>query len=293
MLVPMKEILDKAVEKNCAVPALWGGDLITSEAALMQAEEMKVPLIFLVHPAGCKMMGSPVTYFRYLSDMCRSVSVPVTMILDHGRSYKQACEFMSYGVPSLMFDGSTLPFEENVAATKEIVKMAHNAGISVEGEIGHVGSMAESKTEGDGGSSIYTQPDEAVAFAEQTGVDALAISIGTMHGIYDFSPKLQIDLLKKIRASVGKLPLVMHGGSGLPDDQFRLAVKNGINKVNYVTYMQNAACSKIKDAVIEKIDVGKGKFSLNGAIEVAEASIREEAKHLFELYDTVLLSSKD
>lgn len=292
MLVTMKEILDEAVKKNCAVPALWGGDLITCEACLMEAEEMKVPLIFLVHPAGCKMMGSPVTYFRYLSDMCRSVSVPVTMILDHGRNFKQACEFMSYGVPSLMFDGSTLPYEENVAATKEIVKMAHAAGISVEGEIGHVGSMAESKTEGDGGAAVYTTPEEAKRFADDTGVDALAISIGTMHGIYNFSPELDIERLKQIRATVGDLPLVMHGGSGLPDEQFRLAVKNGINKINYVTYMQNSACSKIKDAVIEKIDVEKGKFSLNGVINVAEESIRAEARHLFELYDTVLLSTK-
>ena len=287
-LVTLKEILDEAVKKNCAVPAFWGGDLTTSEACMMAAEEMRVPLILLVHPFGTKMFNNNYEiYLRFLKDMCRAVSVPVAPILDHGKSFKTCCEFLSYGVPSLMFDGSTLPHEENIAATKEIVKMAHACGVSVEGEIGHVGSLAESQHEGDGGNAVYTEPEDAARFAQETGVDALAVSIGTMHGIYKATPKLDIERLRKIRQAVGNLPLVMHGGSGLPDEQFRLAVDNGINKVNYVTYMQLEAVKAIKEAIVAHEG---GKFSTGECMTVARETIMGVAKHQFELYKTTNFS---
>ena len=287
-LVTLKDILSEAVKKNCAVPAFWGGDLTTCEACMIAAEEMKVPLILLVHPVANKMFGDNYElYFRFLKDMCRAVSVPVTLVLDHGRNFKQCAQFMSFGVPSLMFDGSTLPHEENIAATKEIVKMAHAAGISVEGEIGHVGSLAESKHEGDGGNAVYTEPEDALMFAKATGVDALAISIGTMHGIYAGTPNLDIERLKKIRETVGDLPLVMHGGSGLPEDQFRLAVASGINKINYVTYMQLEAVKAMKKA----IDAANGgKYSTWQALEVASDAMTQVARQNFELFNTSLLS---
>lgn len=287
-LVTLKDILSEAVRKNCAVPAFWGGDFVTAEACLMAAEEKKVPLILLVHPVANKLFGNNYElYLRFLKDMCRAVSVPVTFILDHGRNFQQCAEFLSYGAPSLMFDGSTLPREENTAATREIVKMAHAAGVSVEGEIGHVGSLAESKHEGDGGNAVYTDPEDALMFAERTGVDALAISIGTMHGIYTGTPKLDIERLKKIRQTVGSLPLVMHGGSGLPDEAFKQAVSNGINKINYVTYMQLKSVKAMKDVIAAQ---NGGKFSTFQALDVARETMYKVALEQFDLFNTTKLS---
>lgn len=287
-LVTMKEILSEAVKNNCAVPAFWGGDLATSEACMMAAEDMKVPLILLVHPFGTRLFGNNYElYLRLLKDMCRAVSIPVTLILDHGKSFQQCAEFISYGVPAVMFDGSMLPHEENIAATKEIVRMAHAAGVSVEGEIGHVGSLTESLHEGDGGNAVYTEAEDAWRFAEATGVDALAVSIGTMHGIYQGEPKLDIGRLKEIRSRVGSLPLVMHGGSGLPDEQFRLAVTSGINKINYVTYMQLEAVKAMKEAITAHEG---GKFSTGEALNTAREVMYQEARRIFELYNTTSIT---
>ena len=283
-LVTLKDILDEAVRQNYAVPAFWGGDLATSETCMMAAEERKVPLILLVHPVGTKLFGKNYElYLRFLKDMCRAVSVPVTLILDHARSYDLCAEFLSYGVPGVMFDGSTLSHEENIAATREVVRLAHASGASVEGEIGHVGSLAESEHEGDGGGAVYTEPEDAAMFAEATGVDALAISIGTMHGIYQGTPKLDIPRLREIRRRVGSLPLVMHGGSGLPDEEFRQAVENGINKVNYVTYMQLDGVKAMKDAIAAHEG---GKYSVYQAVWAAQEAMAETARRRYDLYNT-------
>lgn len=286
-LVTLRDILGEAVRHRCAVPAFWGGDLATSETCLMAAEELRVPLILLVHPVGTKLFGKNYElYLRFLKDMCRTVSVPVTLVLDHARSYELCAEFLGYGVPSVMFDGSTLSHQENIDATKEVVRMARACGASVEGEIGHVGSLAESEHEGDGGGAVYTEPGDAAMFAEATGVDALAVSIGTMHGIYRGTPKLDIPRLRNIRRAVGDLPLVMHGGSGLPDGEFRQAVDNGINKINYVTYMQLDGVRAMKEAIAAHEGA---KYSAYQAVWAAQEAMGETARRQFALYNTAAM----
>ena len=166
-----------------------------------------------------------------LSTAAKRAKVPVVVHYDHGLTFDRCMEALKLGFSSLMFDGSTKSYEENIKETQEIVKIAHSFGATVEGEIGHVGNA---DNEADLGTDMYTTPEEAKAYIDATGVDALAIAIGTAHGVYKSKPQLNIDRLKEIRNTVDT-PLVLHGGSGLSDDDFKNTIKEGIAKVNIFT----------------------------------------------------------
>ena len=177
-------------------------------------------------------------------EAAKRATVPVVVHYDHGLTFERCMEALQLGFSSVMFDGSAKPYEQNLAETKEIVKIAHAMGATVEGEIGHVGEAAN---EDNLLTDMYTTPDEAESYLNATGVDALAIAIGSAHGVYKTKPMLNIPRLCEIRNRVD-VPLVLHGGSGLSDDDFRNTIRNGIAKVNIFTDLCLAGSRAMKEA---------------------------------------------
>jgi len=174
-------------------------------------------------------------------------AVPVALHLDHGQNLDSIMKAIRYGFTSIMFDGSQLPFEENIARTAEIVRFAHAAGVSVEAELGHVGGT-EGQSDSEHDTELFTDPLEAAQFVSLTGVDALAVAIGSAHGVYKRKPKLDFTRLQKIKELVD-IPLVLHGGSGISAEDFRRAIRLGVSKINIYTDLSQAASSSIKQAL--------------------------------------------
>lgn len=183
---------------------------------------------------------------RCMRDLAGEASVPVTVMLDHGKSPEQCRKALDMGFTDIMYDGSRLPLEENIRITREIVQIAHERGAGVEAELGHVGS-GKDYGNGDNVRANYTEPEAAERFVAETGVDCLAVAIGTAHGVYDGEPRLDLDLLDRIAGRVA-IPLVLHGGSGLSEEQFRDAIARGIAKVNIATDLITTAAANMKAA---------------------------------------------
>ena len=228
MLVNLNEVLKKAIDGNYAVGLFNTIDTDMLDAVISAAEENRSPVIIgtaeILLPYGELSLIYPSAV-----EKAENASVPVVLHYDHGLTFNRCLEALKLGASSVMFDGSTGSYEDNVRQTAEMVKIAHALGATVEGEIGHVGQAAN----GDGG-DCYTTPEEAVKFVKETGVDALAVAIGTAHGVYKSKPKLDLHRLDEIKKAVS-VPLVLHGGSGLTDDDFRNVIKHGIAKVNIFT----------------------------------------------------------
>ncbi len=237
MLVTLEEILKDAESKKYGVGLFNMLNLEMARGIIEAAEEEKSPLIL-----GVAEVHLPLIPFEYASlimnHIAKKASVPVCLHFDHGVSYSAIMEAMRGGFTSVMYDGSSLPYEENIANTKEISKVAHSLGVSVEAELGHVGG-AEGGAD-DGIEEMYTRVDQVNDFINRSDIDALAVAIGTAHGPYKKKPKLDIERLKQIY-DVSDKPLVLHGGSGLFDDDFRNTIANGIRKVNICTEMCIAA----------------------------------------------------
>ena len=236
MLVNTKEMLDKANEKNYGVPHANVVDQHTLKAAIKTCKELHMPLIIgwaEVHEQFITMEEVTHLCKLYLKD----IDVPVAIHLDHGSSIEVAKKAIELGFTSVMFDGSMLPIEENIAKTKEIVEYAHPLGVTVEAELGHVGQGSDDDIE-DTKADLYTKPEEAVRFVKETGIDSLAIAIGTAHGEY----KKVVDI-----------PLVLHGSSGTGLDKLEKCVEGGINKINICTDLLKAASLYLKDNASEKL----------------------------------------
>ena len=204
-----------------------------------------------------------------LKPMAERASVPVVLHLDHGLTEARVKEAIKLGFTSVMYDCSSKPYEENKKCLADVVKLAHANNITVEGELGHVGSNANTADH-----NIYTDPMQAKEFAEETGVDALAVAIGTAHGVYKEKPVLDIQRLREI-AEVVDVPLVLHGGSGLTDDDFRNVIKNGISKVNIFTDINTALCKYIHDNWTENL--GHTKL-MPGAVEAVKQVVMNKIK---------------
>ena len=249
MLVTLNDVLKKAREENYAVGLFNATDSDMLNAVISAAEEVNSPVIIgtaeVLLPYGeLSLIASG------MLNAAKNAKVPVVLHFDHGLTFEKCIEALKLGFSSIMFDGSANDLEENLAKTREMVKIAHAFGASVEGEIGHVGN-ADS---GDGDKDdMYTTPKEAIDFIEKTGVDALAIAIGTAHGAYKTKPKLDIERLKQIRA-VTNTPLVLHGGSGLSDDDFKNTIKYGVSKVNIFTDLCLAGEKAMKKGLEEGKD---------------------------------------
>lgn len=279
-LVNLKKVLSESIEKKYAVGSFNAANCQGVEAILAASEEKGTPVILSIAEVHFRYLD--LEYFiPYVKNRICQCSVPVVLHLDHGLSFDTCIKAISMGFSSVMFDGSTLPIEENIEITKKLVEIAHVANVSVEAEIGHVGGGEGNLEEGsEVDRSKFTKPEDAVNFVEKTGVDALAIAVGTVHGPYKGTPEIDNELISKIRNSVS-VPLVLHGGSGLSDDDFRNAVKSGISKVNFYTAMSIAAVEKIK-----KILSGPKKVSFPDLTKAATEKINEVVKHQIEVFRT-------
>ena len=254
MLVTLKELLDQAKEEKKAVGAFNGTTLEAIRGIIQAAEELDTPVI-LQHAQShddiidLEEIGPIMLYYA------ERAKVPVALHLDHGSSFERCVQALRLGFTSVMYDASAKSFEENVEETKEIVKIAHAVGASVEAELGHIftsevvhgeGGESDSKDDYENLADIYTDPQVAKEFVEKTGVDCLAVAFGTTHGVYLTEPKLDLPRVAKIREAAN-VPLVMHGGSGVSDEDYKVAIENGICKVNYYTYMNTAGGKASKD----------------------------------------------
>ena len=245
-LVTMKEMLAAARQEKLAIGAFNVANYETALAVMKAAEAEKSPVIIQVYDRlfqSDKAADIAGTLLR----LARRSNQAIALHLDHGSSLDHVAVALHAGYTSVMFDGSRLPFAENAAKTKLAVELAHAAGCSAEGEIGHVAQ---------GDETALTVVSEAVDFAKQTGVDALAVSIGTAHGYYKSTPKIDVERCREIAEALPNLPLVLHGGSGTPLEDVRAVIRNGIAKVNIATeYMDTYL--KSSRAELEKLN---GKF---------------------------------
>lgn len=230
MLVNLNDVLKKAQEGKYAVGLFNTTDSDMLQAVIDAAEELNSPVVIgtaeVLLPYGELQLIAP-----SIIAAAKRAKVPVVVHYDHGLTFDRCMEALKLGFSSVMFDGSVKDYETNLEETREIVKIAHSFGASVEGEIGHVGNAIDGDEDL---TDMYTTPEEAKAYIEATGVDALAIAIGSAHGVYKKKPMLNIERLKEIRAVVDT-PLVLHGGSGLSDDDFRNTIREGIAKINIFT----------------------------------------------------------
>ena len=277
-LVSMKEMLQKARREHYGIGAFNIFNIESMEAVLEAAEEQKSPLIL----AYAEIMKSDIN-IEYLSmvgrKMAESASVPVALHLDHGQSYEYCLTALRNGFSSVMIDASVKPLEENIVITKKVVDACKHLGISVEAELGHVGEGSTYGTDTD--DSYKTDPEEVKKFVAETGVDALAVSIGNAHGAYKKAPKIDHERLIKLH-EITEVPLVLHGGSGISDDDFRLTVKEGICKINIFTEMSQQAIANVK-ALVESGD-HKWVLDFNKTIK---AGMKKVALKRMEVFGSV------
>lgn len=241
-LVTTKELLLDAQRGEYAVGAFNTENMEMVQAVVAAAEELKAPVILQTTPSTLKYAG-PDVFYANAAAAAKRASVPVVMHLDHGDSFGLAMQAFRAGYTSIMIDGSHHVFDENVEITKAVVDACHFGSVPVEAELGKVGGKEDDL---DGGNGGYTVPEEAAEFVERTGVDSLAVAIGTAHGVYKGIPKLDVDRLSEIKKLV-EIPLVLHGTSGVPDDAVRECIKRGICKVNYATDLRIAFSSGVKE----------------------------------------------
>ena len=243
MLVGLNEILKIAEDQKIAVGAFDTPNLECVMAVLGAAREHDYPVI-LSHAQ----LHEPVMPLRVIGPIllqaAEKAPVPVCVHLDHGETLEYLEEALELGFPSIMYDGSLLPYEENVGNTKRAVAMAKKYHAGVEAELGVMGGREAGGKSGKA-EDLYTDPDAAARFVKETGIDALAASFGTAHGFYKIKPKLDFDRIERIRALTG-LPLVMHGGSGVSPEDYTTAIEKGIRKINYYSYMARAGVESVK-----------------------------------------------
>ena len=290
MLVNMKEILAEAERTGYGIPCINTPNQETLRAVIGAAEELNTPVI-IDH---AEVHNSLIPIERIGQDMikaAKAASVPVCVHLDHGKSYTFIMRALEVGFPSIMFDNSTLPFEENVERTKEFVAFAHERGITVEAELGVMASAMEDTHEGEDAESrvltnadirkFFTDPDQAAEFAERTGCDALAVCFGTMHGIYAEPPVLNIDRVKAIRKAVRpECKIVMHGASGVDFDQVQSAITAGCSKINYYSYLAKSATQFVG----QKIEETKGMIAYHELQEAENFHMKEYAKDVLKAF---------
>lgn len=246
-LVTTTELLKNAQEGNYAIGAFNVENMEMVMAVIQAAEELNSPVILQTTPSTVKYAGLDY-YLANAKVAAERASIPVAMHLDHGSSFELAMQALRTGYTSIMIDGSHESFEDNIALSKAVVDASRPSGIPVEAELGKVGGKEDDLDGGEG--SAYTDPMEAKIFVERTGVSSLAIAIGTAHGLYKGEPKLDLDRLSEIREVVS-VPLVLHGGSGIPDETIIESIKRGICKVNYATELRIAYSEGVKKVLNE------------------------------------------
>lgn len=228
MLVDLKQIIAKAEEGGYCVPAFNVYNIETVMGVIQAAEELRSPVILQMYP---RLINQEISGFLppVIVAAAQKATVPVCFHLDHGANELEVQRALYMGATGIMYDGSVHSLEENIRNTRHVVEICEAIGVGVEGEIGHVGSAADDTMD------AFTDPQEAAAFVKQTGVCCLAVLIGNAHGHYKKTPCLDIERVKAIREATGGIPLVLHGGSGIPDDQVKAAIAAGVRKMNIGT----------------------------------------------------------
>lgn len=278
MLEPMRDLLIEAKRGGYAVAAPNVYNEESVKAAFRAAEELDAPIILDVGFA----MDIEVTgeIVRFVG--ARHPRIPWALNLDHGGPFEHIMRAIRAGYSSVMVDRSTLPFEENVAQTAEVVRIAHAVGVSVEAELGHVGVGAEYEKTRDAG---LTRPEEASAFVERTGVDCLAVAVGTSHGTYKGTPHLEFDLLETLSGMLD-IPLVLHGGSGTGDDNLRRAVKTGVQKVNLYTELGEAWFDALERELAERAQASVKKKPAQVMEDSCRDGYQQKLMHYIRLFDS-------
>ena len=251
MLMNMKDLLTVAQANRFAVPAFNISSNMLLAGVMEASEEMQSPVILAIHPDELRFVRP--SFVKAAVEEAVKATVPVVIHLDHGANVAQVMEAIQCGFTSVMIDGSHLPLEDNIAISRKIVEMAHPVNVSVEGELGTIGTTGP-EAEAGADEIIYTNPDDVEVFVNATDVDTLAVAIGTSHGIYpkDRKPELKLDLLKEIRGRVD-IPLVLHGGSANPDDEIAAAVKLGVSKINISSDIKDAFYQKCREVLANPV----------------------------------------
>jgi len=274
-LVPITDLLKKAEEGGYAVGAFNCNNMEIVQAIIAAAEAERSPVIMQASQGAIKYAG-----IEFITAMAKvaaeNATVPVALHLDHGTSFEQVMLCIRKGFSSVMIDGSKLPLEENIALTKKVIDVAHAVGVSVEAELGKIGGT-EDDIHVDEKDAFFTNPEEAKTFVEQTGVDALAVAIGTAHGQYKGIPELDFPRLEKIRSLVN-IPIVLHGSSGVPDEAIKKAITLGVRKVNIDTNIREAFVQAARDVLNRDAKEIDPRKVLGPAREAAIEVIREKIR---------------
>ena len=274
-LVTVAELLTKAYREGYAVGAFNCNNMEIVQAIVAAAEAENSPVIIQASQGAIKYAG--IDYIAALSrQAAQAAKVPVALHLDHGTSLEQVMACIRHGFTSVMIDGSKYPFAENVALTQKVVELAHAIGVSVEAELGKIGGV-EDDIAVDEREAFFTDPEEAREFVLKTGVDSLAVAIGTAHGRYKGVPKLDFERLAKIRELVD-IPLVLHGSSGVPDEDIKKAISLGVAKVNIDTNIREAFVGKMREVLAKNPDEIDPRKILGPAKEAAIEIIREKIR---------------
>ena len=285
MLVTLKDILATAQERGIAVGAFNAANLESLEGIIAAAEELELPVILQfaqVHEPWIRLRLIGPVMVRAAGE----ARVPVCVHLDHGEDMDYLKEALDMGFTGIMYDGSVLPYEENLTNTRKAVEMASRYGAGVEAELGSMGRRESGAGDGSGEgdeTKIYTDPDQAAAFVRETGIDALACSFGTTHGIYLKAPRLDFDVVRNVRRATGNVPVVMHGGSGVSPEGFHEAVRAGVRKINYFTYMDKAAGLAAEQAIQAMKDQGTPLFFSTVSMAAREA-MKQDIKHAMRIF---------
>ena len=279
MLVNLKEILKIAEEEKNAVGMFNATGFDSLQAVIGAAEELNRPVI-IAHAEVHNVYNDISFVGPAMIAAAQNAKVPVCVHLDHGTSTQMIYRALRIGFTSVMIDASALAYEANLRLTKEITEISHAMGVSVEAELGRLvtGESGSTEIANAKPEDFYTDPEEAKAFCEATGIDALAIAFGTAHGFYKSQPKLDFGVVEKCAAATG-LPLVMHGGSGVSEEGFRKAIASGIRKINYYSYMSKAGYMAAK----EYIESGRSNY-LHDAEYAAMQAMKEDVKKAIKIF---------
>ena len=284
MLATLNDVMKIAEEKKIAVGSFNTPNLEALQAVIEAAEELDLPVI--IQFAQCHEPWIPLAVIGpIMVNAAEKSKVPVCVHLDHGETLEYLQQALNIGFTAIMYDGSILSYEENLENTKRAVAMATKTGASVEAELGSMGRR-ESGAGDDSGENddtkIYTDPHQAKVFVEETGIDALACSFGTTHGIYLTQPKLDFDVVKNVRALTEQIPIVMHGGSGVSREDYRKAIEAGTRKVNYFTYMDKSGGNAVAEYV-NSVKEGEPMF-FSSASMAARDAMKENVKAAMKMF---------
>jgi len=275
-IVTGKELLTDARARRYAVPAFNTNNLEYMQAILEAAGELSSPVIVSAAKSEIDYMNGP-TFVAMVRTLSARFSIPVAIHLDHGPSYDEAVRCINYGFSSVMYDGSRFPLEENIAVTRKVVEAAHACGISVEGEIGVIGQAADSH-EGSKADAMLASPVDCEKFVKETGVDFFAAAIGNAHGLYVGKPKLDFDRLKDI-AGRTRVPLVLHGGTGIPVEDIRKAISISVAKINFSTIMRQGYIETMRKTLADN----PGELDLMKLLTPSKLAMKDIAKQHIQM----------